>query len=103
MKAIRTRPNPRQVSLAFLALAVVLLLGASGLALAQGPGYALDWWTVDGGGHSFSQGSGYTLGGTVGQPDAYILSGGDYTLTGGFWGGAAHYRVYLPLVLRNSS
>jgi hypothetical protein len=85
-----------------LTLAVFFL--PLGLVLAQGPGYALDWWTVDGGSHSFSQGGGYALGGTVGQPDAYVhaLSGGDYTLTGGFWGGAAQYRIYLPLVLRNS-
>jgi hypothetical protein len=100
MKAIQTRPTLR---VTFLALAVAFLLGASGLALAQGPGYALDWWTVDGGGHTFSQGGGYTLGSTVGQPDAYVLSDGDYTLAGGFWGGAAapKYRIYLPLVLRN--
>jgi len=53
-------------------------------------------------GHTFSSGGGYTLGGTVGQPDAGVLSGGGYTLAGGFWGGAAvPYRVYLPLVLRN--
>jgi len=33
---------------------------------------------------------------------AGVLSGGGYTLAGGFWGGAAApYRVYLPLVLRN--
>jgi len=39
----------------------------------------------------------------VGQPDAGVLSGGGYTLAGGFWpgGAAARYGVYLPLVLRN--
>ena len=32
-----------------------------------------------------------------------ILTGGDYTLGGGFWGGggaAAGYKVYLPMILR---
>jgi len=37
------------------------------------------------------------------QPDAGpTLTGGGYTLVGGFWsGGAVEYRVYLPLVVRN--
>jgi len=83
-----------------LTLAVFLL--PLSLTLANGPDYTLDWWTVDGGGHTFSTGDGYTLGGTIGQPDADILSNGDYTLTGGFWGGGAvQYRIYLPLVVRN--
>jgi hypothetical protein len=40
----------------------------------------------------------------MGQPDAGLaLTGGGYTLVGGFWGGAmAQYRIYLPLVLRNA-
>lgn len=57
---------------------------------------------MDGGGATFSEGGGYSLGGTVGQPDAGVMSGRDYTLAGGFWGGgggAAQY-IYLPLVLR---
>ena len=68
-------------------------------------GYDLSWWTVDAGGHTFSTGGGYSLGGTIGQPDAGALTGGDYTLGGGFWGGgavAARYQLYLPLVLRGS-
>jgi len=88
--------------LRFTLLAVLLSLPAS-VALAQsGGGYDLTWSTIDGGGYTFSTGSGYALGGTAGQADAGVLSGGGYTLAGGFWGGAAaQYRVYLPLVLRN--
>ena len=90
-----------------------LLLGATLLmlvALATLPagagrpeqGYTLDWWTVDGGGATFSTGGGYALGGTIGQPDAGVLGGGGYTLGGGFWkgGGLAQYRIYLPLTTR---
>ena len=86
-----------------LLLALVALLLLSSVARAQsGGGYDLTWSTVDGGGYTWSEGGGYSLGGTVGQPDAGVLSGGDYTLAGGFWGGAAaRYGVYLPLVLRN--
>jgi hypothetical protein len=88
----------------FLALAAFLPLAS--VALAQsGGGYDLSWNTVDGGGYTFSAGGDYTLGGTVGQPDAGLLSGGGYVLGGGFWGGGAvaQYRIYLylPLTLRN--
>jgi len=50
--------------------------------------YAIDWFTVDGGGAS-SSGGAYTLTGTIGQPDAAIASGVSYTLEGGFWSGFA--------------
>ena len=46
------------------------------------------WFTVDGGGQTFSTGGSYSLGGTIGQPDATAasaLTGGSFTLTGGFW------------------
>ena len=92
------------------AVACLLLLLAAVPALAQSgggyqvarSGYDLTWSTVDGGGGTFSTGEGYSLGGTAGQPDAGVLSGGGYTLAGGFWGaGAPGYRIYLPVVLRN--
>jgi len=84
---------------------VVLLLGLLALTAtvqADGPIYTLDWWTVDGGGGRWaSADEQYVLDGTVGQPDARVWSDGDYTLAGGFWGGAAvAYNIYLPLVLR---
>ncbi len=84
--------------------ALLLLLALlPAVALAQsGGGYDLTWNTVDSGGYTFSTGGEYSLGGTVGQMDAGVLTGGGYTLAGGFWGGAvAQYRIYLPLVLRN--
>ena len=84
-----------------LTLAALLFLAGSVLAQSSA-GYDLSWWTVDGGGGTASGGS-YTLVGTIGQPDAGILAGGDYTLGGGFWGGggaAAGYKVYLPMILR---
>jgi hypothetical protein len=82
---------------------VTFLLLASAVLAQSGNGYDLSWWTVDGGGHTFSSGGNYELGGTIGQPDAGVLTGGDYTLGGGFWGGgavAAEYNVYLPLILK---
>ena len=84
-------------------LALGSLVAISSLAYAQSGGYDLTWNTIDGGGHIFSAGNGYELSGTIGQPDAGVLSGGGYTLSGGFWNDAVSFgvnRIYLPIVLR---
>ena len=47
-------------------------------------GYKLNWHTIDGGG-GVSAGGTYIIRGTIGQPDAAYLEGGDYELLGGFW------------------
>jgi hypothetical protein len=46
--------------------------------------YAMEWFTIDGGGGT-STGGGYSVSGTIGQPDAGTTSGGNYSLDGGFW------------------
>lgn len=46
---------------------------------------SIDWFTIDGGGGT-STGGVYAISGTIGQPDAGAMSGGNYTLEGGFWG-----------------
>ena len=93
------------ITLATLLLVTLasLLIVSAGLAALVGEGYDLSWWTVDGGGGFVSdETSGYTLGSTIGQPDAAAWDGSGYTLTGGFWGGAlVEYHIYLPLVLRD--
>jgi len=48
--------------------------------------YSINWFTFDSGGGT-SAGGTYVLSGTAGQPDAGKLTGGSYTLVGGFWGG----------------
>jgi hypothetical protein len=47
---------------------------------------ALDWQTIDAGGGRGAGGA-YTLVGTMGHVDAATLSGGTYSLAGGFSGG----------------
>ncbi len=47
--------------------------------------YSIDWSTIDGGGGT-STGGVYSVSGTIGQPDAGKMSGGNYTVDGGFWG-----------------
>jgi hypothetical protein len=47
--------------------------------------YSINWYKVAGGGGKSSGGQ-YTVNGTIGQPDASsTLTGGNYSLTGGFW------------------
>ena len=46
---------------------------------------AISWYTIDGGGGMNSAGGGLQLDGTIGQPDAGAMTGGGFSLTGGFW------------------
>ena len=86
----------RTYRMAYVLLALLLLL-VPVLAYAQGGGFGLKWWTVDGGGGTGAGGA-YALSGTLGQPDAGSMSGGGYTLVGGFWSGVeTTYRFYMPL------
>jgi len=57
-------------------------LGLSAQASAQS--FSIDWYTIDGGGGT-SAGGGYSLTGSIGQPDAGTMSGGGFSLDGGFW------------------
>jgi len=85
-------------------LAVLLLALAVFTGDAQD--YAIDWWTVDGGGGT-STGGVYALSGTIGQPDAGEMSCGSFTLVGGFWGVVAAIQTpgapWLSVVLTNGS
>lgn len=63
-------------------IGICLLAGLACSASAQS--FSIDWSTIDGGGGT-SIGGQFSLTGTIGQPDAGAMSGGSYTLTGGFW------------------
>ena len=74
-----------------LIVSSALLLG-SGVVRAQSD-YSITWSTIDGGGGT-STNSQYSLSGTIGQPDAGApMTGGPYSLTGGFW---SLYAVQTP-------
>ena len=66
-----------------LAMAVALVVSTA----TVGQTYSIESYVIAGGGGT-SSGGDYTLSGTVGQPSAGTpLSGGAYTLQGGFWPG----------------
>jgi hypothetical protein len=62
-------------------LAAAFALAAS----VSAQNYSIDWFTIDGGGGT-STGGVFSVSGTIGQPDAGVMSGGSYSLVGGFWG-----------------
>jgi hypothetical protein len=65
--------------IAILAFVALTVLSAS----AQS--YNIDWYKMAGGGGTSSNGP-YSLSGTIGQLDASgAMTGGNYSLTGGFW------------------
>jgi len=67
----------------FLKLAPVLLLLLAAFPL-RAQNFTLDWFTVDGGGGT-SAGGAYSVSGTLGQPDAGAMTGGNFAIAGGFW------------------
>jgi hypothetical protein len=83
---------------------LLVLLLTAGVAVAQGS-LSLSWSSLQGGGGA-SQGGNYSIEGTVGQANAGNLSGGDYTLLGGYWipdttsDTPTGVRVFLPTVMR---
>ena len=73
---------------AIFSLALLLAL----TCVVQAQTYSIDWYSIDGGGGT-STNSQYTLSGTIGQPDAGRMTGGNFTLDGGFWGIIAAVQI----------
>ena len=62
-----------------------VLLGAGVAGAQTGGGFDLSWSTVDGGGAA-SAGGAFVVIGTIGQPDAGVMTGDSLrTVLGGFW------------------
>lgn len=51
----------------------------------HGGGHEITRYSIDSGGGMHSSGGAFQLSGTVGQPDAGVMAGGPFQLTGGFW------------------
>jgi hypothetical protein len=68
------------------AATLIFCLAASAFCFkAAGQQYSIDWFKISGGGGTSTNGQ-YSLSGTIGQPDAgATMSGGNYSVTGGFW------------------
>jgi hypothetical protein len=69
----------------FLMTAGFILLNSTFCLSVLGQSYTIDWYKIAGGGGT-STGGTYQVSGTIGQPDASgAMSGGQYSVTGGFW------------------
>ena len=82
-------------------IALTLLFSAA--AQAQNAGYELTGSVIAGG--SLIDGGNYAMSGALGQADTGTLSGGDYSLGGGFFGGGVigggtRGSTYLPMLRR---
>ena len=71
---------------------LAIIVAATAIVCLAGEPLAIPWYTIDGGGvmRSESNDGRFALSGTIGQPDAGEMFGGDgvrFTLTGGFWFG----------------
>jgi hypothetical protein len=68
---------------------LILLFGLLIPALSQAQSYSISWYKVAGGGGTSAGTNGasiYSISGTIGQQDASTaMTGGNYSLTGGFW------------------
>jgi hypothetical protein len=65
---------------------------------ASAQSYSIDWYKIAGGGGTSTNGQ-YSLSGTIGQPDASApMTGGNYSLTGGFWAIYAVQTAGAPLL-----
>ena len=69
--------------------ALPFVLSALGLLAAvsdtSAQSFSIDRFAIAGGGGT-STGGAFALSGTIGQPDAGAMTGGNYSLAGGFWG-----------------
>ena len=94
----------RKKALVVLALFILGVTIASAI-IAAPAALSIPWWTVDAGGGT-SRGGPFALSGTAGQADAARMTGGSYSLHGGFWNpergaiSGVTYQNFLPLTRR---
>jgi len=86
-----------------LTLAALFLLAGSALAMFS-TNYRLDWFTpLTGGGGGAAGSANYAVNLTIGQTSIGAASSSSYQACLGYWCGTeGPWRVYLPLVLRES-
>jgi hypothetical protein len=86
----------------YLLASIVICVVATGNVFAQSAGYTLDWFVLAGGGQA--SGGAYTVRGVAGQSTAGSLSGGTYSLSGGFLlaepPAQTSFQRYLPVTIR---
>ena len=86
-------PQPKKLKMKSTAMVLFFLSIMAPLSSVLAQGYSIDWYKIAGGGGT-STGGVYSVSGTIGQHDSGgPLTGGSFSLTGGFW---ALYAVQTP-------
>jgi hypothetical protein len=68
-----------------LSAMAVIFLGALTVCTTRAQSYSIGWFAIEGGGGT-STGGVFSVTGTIGQPDAgAAMSGGAFSVVGGFW------------------
>src|SRR5262245_30007329 len=82
-------PHKKSHKVVFL-LTLAGLVAVFAMASVVAQSYSVDWYKVDSGAGT-STGGVYSVTGSIGQPDASAtpMSGGNYSVVGGFWSFAA--------------
>jgi hypothetical protein len=98
----------KRIHILLLALSL-FLSGVLPVAAAEAPSAIINY-TIDSGGHVYSNGGRFQLSGTIGQVDSTtVQTAGRRTLVSGFWGpmqqsaqppGVSVNKLFLPLVNR---
>jgi hypothetical protein len=88
-------------TIALLAVLLCILLTGSALAMSS-TNYRLDWFTpLTSGGGGAASSTNYAVNLTVGQTAIGPSSSTNYQVGLGYWyGAAAQYKIFLPIVLR---
>lgn len=87
----------------FLILLLLSLLLTGAVSAMESTNYRLDWFTpLTSGAGGVASSTNYAINFTVGQSVAGASSSTNHAICLGYWcGGAAQYRIFLPLLLRN--
>jgi preprotein translocase subunit Sec61beta len=92
----------KKYKVALILIAIVSVGAITGAALANSESiFQLTWWTADSG-ESAAQGGDFNLMGTIDQAEVgESMLGGNFKLSGGFWGGgiSSQTAIFLPMVL----
>jgi len=104
MMTINTMSLIFKMHKAILFVLLGLLLVLSSIPVyANTSDFELHWFSIDTGGTGSSSGGSYTLSGTIGQPDAGLMDGGDFTIQGGFWNSdtaSSLLDIFIPVVVK---
>lgn len=80
-----TMNNRRHAGFVLRTLLIFAVVAYASSFRASAQSYSINWYKISGGGGTSTSAT-YQVSGTIGQPDASgAMTGGSYSLTGGFW------------------